>query len=137
MLRTITMQSIISRFITAVLIIGLVIAGLATQTAPIRAAGQTITINSLSDDQTVGGVCLSNPATVICLRNVIATANAASVPTTIKFSVSGTIYVGATLTINNAISRSRSTGQGNRLLLMAEIKLTFLFLLHRELYSIN
>ena len=88
-------------------------------TAGAAHAADTFTVNSLTDDAT--GVAANCPANAVptgtCrLRDAIAAANADANANTIQFSVSGTIVVSSTLTINNskaAVTISNQSGAGS------------------------
>src|ERR1700694_2311382 len=81
-------------FLASILTITLILAGLGSSTVRQVQADNAIVVNTVSD--------LSTCTTLLSLRCAITTATAAASPTTITFSVSGTIMVGSTLTISNA-----------------------------------
>ena len=102
---TTRIRRIAIQFTILILTVGLSIGGLRFSLHPVHADNSTITVNSLSDDQTAGtGACVQSGT--ICLSNAIASADKAGVATTIVFSVSGTIVVQSSLEFTNANSNT-------------------------------
>ena len=87
-------------------------------TAGAAHAADTFTVNSLTDDATgVAANCPANavPTGTCTLRDAVTAANADANASTIQFSVTGTIVVSSTITINNskaAVAISNQSGPG-------------------------